>query len=116
MAGRITKTEKVSLDANETIDNILEGTKLENVPSGRNYNVVVLAQASSDDVRHKIEADTDVAVQDSIVGSQDRVPIRPDDLVDTFAVEGGTKLFVQARETGGSAQTYYYKIILIPRR
>lgn len=115
MAGRITKTEKVSLEANETIANALEGTKLENVPSGRNYNVVVLAQASSDDVRHKVEADTDVAIQDSIVGSQDRVPIRPDDLVDIFAVEGGTKLFLELRETGGTAQSYYYKIILIPR-
>lgn len=115
MAGRITKTEKVSLNANQTIQNALEGTKLENVPSGRNYAVIVLAQASSDDVRHKIEADTDVAVQDSIVGSQDRVPVRPDDLVDTFLVEGGTKLFLEVRETGNSAQTYYYKIILIPR-
>lgn len=115
MAGKITKTEKVSLGANETIENALEGTKLENVPSGRNYNVTVLAQASSDDVRHKIEADTDVAVQDSLVGSQGRVPIRPDDLVDVFAVEGGTKLFLQLRETGGTSQTYYYKIILTPR-
>lgn len=115
MAGKITKTEKISLSANEQIPNALQGTKLENVPSQRNYNVLVLAQASDDAVRHKIEADTDVAVQDSIVGSQNRVPIRPDDVVDTFAVEGGTKLFLELNNTSSSAQTYYYKIILSPR-
>lgn len=115
MAGRITKTEKVELAANEQIENVLEGTKLENVPTDRNYNVVVLAQATSLGVRHKIEADTDVAVQDSIVGDAGRVPIRPDDVVDTFAVEGGTKLFLQVNNTEASSQSYLFKITLIPR-
>lgn len=115
MAGKITKTAKVDLSANETKANVLQGTKLENVPSGRNYDVRVYATASSDDVQHTLEADTDVAIQESIVGSQGRVPVKPDDFVDAFAVEGGSKLFLQVSETGGSAQTYYYSITLSPR-
>lgn len=115
MPGKISKTDSVSLSANETNDNALQGTKLENVPTDRNYDVKVFATASSADVRMSMDADTDVAIQDSLVSSQDRVPIVPDDFVESFAVTGGSKLFLELNETGGSSATFYYKIVLIPR-
>lgn len=116
MAGKIVKTDSVSLEGNETIANALEGTKLENVPSDRNYNVNVFATASTADVRMGMDADTDVAIQDSLVSSQDRVPLMPDDFVEAFAVTGGSKLFLELNETAGAEATFYYKIVLTPRR
>lgn len=115
MPGKISKTDSVDLNGNETNPNALEGTKLENVPTDRNYDVTVYATADTADVRMSMDADTDVAIQDSLVSSQGRVPIVPDDFVESFAVTGGSKLFLELNETGGAAATFYYKIVLTPR-
>jgi len=93
---QVVQTIRNEVAANTTEANVLVGTKLENVPTdARAYRVTVLAAASSFDLVHKLEADTDVAVQESVIGDTDRKPVDPDDFVGSFLVTGGTKLFLQ---------------------
>ena len=93
---QIVQTIKTDITADSTIENALVGTKLENVPTdAMAYAVSILASADSFDVTHKVEADTDVAVQSSIIGDTLRKPVDPDDFVGQFMVSGGTKLFLE---------------------
>lgn len=113
--GKVIATQSVDLDAGETIQNALAGTKLENVPTDANYRLVLLASATSLDVEHSLSVDTDEAVQPSIVGDNGRKPIEPDDIVDVFKVEGGSKLYYTVSNNDGStAHTLYYTLKMIP--
>jgi hypothetical protein len=111
---QVVQTIRVNPAANTTLPNILQDTKLENVPTDDNYMVEVFATADSFDVTHKLEADTDVLIQPSIVGDTDRNPIDPDDFVGSFAVTGGSKLFLEISNAAGTAQQYNVKIFLTP--
>lgn len=111
---QVVQTIRVNIDAETTEANVLKNTKLENVPTDDNYRVSVLAAASSFDVTHKLEADTDVLIQDSIVGSTDRKPLDPDDFVGEFMITGGSKLFLQVSNTDTAAQDYTVTIFLTP--
>jgi len=111
---QVVQTIRQNVGAGATLQNILQDTKLENVPTDDNYRVDVFSSASSFDVEHKLEADTDVLIQPSIVGDTDRNPIDPDDFVGSFAVTGGSKLFLQVSNSGGSAEDYNVKIFLTP--
>jgi hypothetical protein len=111
----VNQTLRENIAANTTEENILVGTKLENVPTDDNYRVTILAAASSFDVQHKVEADTDVLVQPSIVGDTDRKPIEPDDFVGEFDVTGGSKLFLEVVNNDASnPQDYTVTITLTP--
>lgn len=111
---QVVQTIRVAPGAGATLANILQDTKLENVPTDDNYRVDVFASASSFDVTHKLEADTDVLIQPSIVGDVDRNPIDPDDFVGSFAVTGGSKLFLEVQNAGGAAESYNVKVFLTP--
>lgn len=100
---QVTQTIRNEVAADTTEQNVLVGTKLENVPTdAQAYRVTVLAAADSFDLLHKLEADTDVAVQESVIGATDRKPVDPDDFVGEFLVSGGTKLFLQLTNTDGA--------------
>jgi len=111
---QVVQTIRVNVDADKTLPNVLQDTKLENVPTDDNYRLTVLSAASSFDVKHKLEADTDVLIQDSVVGDTDRKPLDPDDFVGEFMITGGSKLFLQVANGSGTAQDYTVTIFLTP--
>ncbi len=111
---KVTQTIRTDIGANSVDDNILENTKVHNVPTDDDYAVTILATADSFNVEHKLEADTDVLVQQSPIGNDDRRPINPDDHIGTWAVTGGSKLFLRVEETGGAAQKATHTVILTP--
>lgn len=113
---RIAQTFKIELSANESRQNILEGTRLSQAPNDANYDLILYATASSDDVQHELGVDNDTPVREGPVSAQDRVPIVPDDRVEAVAIEGGSQLFLKANNTDSSAQTYYARVELRPRR
>lgn len=99
---QVNQTVRTSLAAGESRDNVFQGTKLENVPTDGNYAVTVFATADSFEVEHELEADTDVLIQQGIVGDVDRRPIDPDDFLGQWAVSGGTKLFLRVVNNDGT--------------
>lgn len=111
---QVVQTIRRNIATTSTLANILQDTKLENVPTDDNYRVTVLAAASSFDVTHKLEADTDVLIQESVVGATDRKPVDPDDFVGEFMVTGGSKLFLQLSNSGAAAEDYTVTIFLTP--
>lgn len=111
---QVVQTIRATVPAESTLSNVLENTKLENVPTDANYRVSILATASSFDVQHKVEADTDVLVQESIVGDTERKPLDPDDFVGEFLVTGGSKLFLQVSNGTAGDETYIVTIYLTP--
>lgn len=112
---QVTQTVRTNIASNTTEDNVLENTKLENVPTDDAYMVTVLATASSFDVEHKLEADTDVLIQPSIVGDTDRRPQDPEDFIGEYAVTGGSKLFLEVTNNDASnPQDHTVTIVLTP--
>lgn len=111
---KITLTASVSVAANSTNDNVLQNTKVENVPVDDNYRVTFLATGSATGLLHTFEADTDIAVQESIAGAQNRVPLHPDDFVDEWDVRGGSKLFLKVENTTAGALTHFHTVVLTP--
>jgi len=112
---QVTQTVRTNVAASTTEENVLENTKLENVPTDDAYMVTVLAAASSFDVTHKLEADTDVLIQPSVVGDTDRRPQDPEDFIGEFAVTGGSKLFLEVTNADSStAQDHTVTIVLTP--
>jgi len=109
---QVNQTVRTSLSADETIDNVFQGTKLENVPTDGNYLVKLWATADSFDVLHELEADTDVLIQEGIVGNTDRRPQDPEDFLGAWAVTGGSKLFLRVKETGSSAAVHTARVEL----
>lgn len=102
----VVQTFVTNLTSGQTVQNALQGTKLENVPTdAQAYQVTVLATADDFAVEHILEADTDVAIQRSTIGNQSTLqrPKDPDDYVTSFLVSGGTKLYLEIDNTDGAA-------------
>jgi hypothetical protein len=111
----VNQTVRTNVAASTTEANVFEGTKLENVPTDANYLVRVFATASSFDVEHEIEADTDVLIQQGIVGDTDRRPQDPEDFLGEFPVTGGSKLFCKVvNNDGTNAQDHTIRVELVP--
>ena len=111
---QVNQTVRTTVAAGATEDNVLQGTKLENVPTDANYMVRLFATADSFDVKHELSADTDILVQKSIVGNDDRRPQDPEDFIGEWAVTGGSKLFLEVENGGGSSQIHTARIVLTP--
>jgi len=111
---QVNQTVRTTVAANSTEDNVLQGTKLENVPTDANYLVRLFATADAFDIEHELEADTDVLVQQSIVGDTDRRPQDPEDFLGEWPVTGGSKLFLKVVNNAGTAQVHTARIELIP--
>lgn len=110
----IVQTIFTDLDINETIENALVGSKIENVPTDADYQVDVYATADFFGVEHQIEADVDIAVQRGVVGNTLRKPNLEDDYVASFVVTGGSKLFLRLFETDGVASQTIHTFRLTP--
>lgn len=111
---KVNQIVRTELTANQSVDNVFAGSKLENVPTDANYLVRAWAVADSFNVEMQIEADTDVLFQRSIVGDTLRRPQDPEDFIGEWGVTGGSKLFCKVDETGGTAQEHIIKVELIP--
>jgi hypothetical protein len=108
-------TRRISLSANQTVSNILGDTRLETVPKrGRGYEVSIYATASTADVEHDAFADSDNFIERGVVSAQNRVPLKDRDRVATVRVTPGTKLQINAIETGGAAATYFLTVTADP--
>lgn len=92
---QVNQTVRTEVAADTTLDNVLAGTKLENVPTDSNYLVKVWGTADSFEIEHELEADTDVLIQPGIVGDTDRRPQDPEDFLGQWPVTGGSKLFLK---------------------
>jgi len=111
---QVNQTVRTTVAANSTEDNVLQGTKLENVPTDANYLVRLFATADSFDIEHELEADTDVLVQQGIVGDTDRRPQDPEDFLGEWPVTGGSKLFLKVINGAGTSQVHTARIELVP--
>jgi len=108
------QTVSVSVAATTTEPNILKDSRVENVPADDAYQVEVLATASQAGAKLTFDADNDTAIEESELSAQNRVPITPDDFIDSFIVAGGSKLFAEVNNTAGSATTIFMTIRLTP--
>ena len=92
-----------NLTASTKTANILSGDINEFVPVRAMVSVYAITSASG--VRMTVLAGSDVAVDDKEIGSIGTSLIMPDNLVDQFAVSGGTRLAITLRETAAAATT-----------
>lgn len=112
MPKKIVLTSSYAMTAATPVDNVLTGTKVENIPNDDNYRVRLSATSSVADTKHQLDADTDSLLQSSLASSQNRVPLVPDDYVGSWDVKGGSKLFLSLDPA--STGTYFFTIELIP--
>jgi ABC-type uncharacterized transport system involved in gliding motility auxiliary subunit len=115
----ITLAESVSIPANSTNPNVVANTKIENIPNDGLYQVELYATGSASGLRHQVDADTDIAVQESALGAgnvqvQATSPEQSEYFIDSFVVTGGSKLFVEVTNTTAGALTYFYAVRLTP--
>lgn len=108
-------TREVEIAANTTENDILQGTRLENVPRrGRAYRVDMYATATNTGLTHEAFADSDNFVESGAVSSANRVPLKDRDRVASVLVTPGTRLQINATNTTGSAETYFLTISANP--
>jgi hypothetical protein len=112
---KVTESDSVEISAGSSDPNVLDNTRVENVPTDDDYLVRLLSQADDLDVRHTLEVDSQVAVQKSVVGSNGGRPVRPDDIITEVPVEGGSKLYLAVEnQDNNNPHNYIYTVELIP--
>lgn len=108
-------TREISVAANSTETDVLNGTRLENVPRrARAYRVDVYATASATGINHEAFADSDNFIESGAVSAQNRVPLKDRDRTASVLVTPGTRLQINATNTTGSAETYFLTVSANP--
>lgn len=103
-------TEEFDVDANDQENDVLQGTRIARLPANTDHIVEVLATGSATGLEHELFVDQDSAIERSLVSSQNRVPLDPDDRVTRFAAEGGSRLQLNVTNTTGSGESYFVTI------
>lgn len=102
----------ISIAANTTDQNVLEtlGLRVRTVPQSKALVAIQLfATGSATGLQHAFFVGNDNPIETSVVNAQNRVPVVPDDAVNTETIEavGGEQLQLQVTNTTGGALTYF---------
>ena len=102
-----TITDDVSISANSTERDLLQGTILKQLGPG--IWRITLKAASGDGIEHTLKVDSDLAVDGATVFPA--TPLTPsEDTVFRGAAEGGSNLLLSATNTSGTSANYQYQL------
>ena len=110
----LTVTDSVSVAANSTDQNVLQtnGNRVRTIPAQFGIVRITLYQTgSATGLQSSLFNGNDNPIENSVVNTQNRVPVVPDDLVtsDIYG-RGGEQLQLQATNTTAGALTYFYRL------
>ena len=106
-------TDSFDIPANATVKDVLQGTRIENVPKqAQVYGIEVYATSSATGIKHELFVDSQNAIERSLVSAANRVPeVDKDGVLGAF-VRGGSRLQLNVTNTTGTSQTYFLKLSL----
>jgi len=104
--------DNVVVGANATSANVLAGQLYEFLPS--NAKVALFATGSAAGLRTTLNIGGEQIVDDTGIGTQNRSPIVPDDLVATDGGRRGERLILRFRNTTAGALTAFYMVQINP--
>lgn len=93
-------------------DSVLTNTRLENLPPNQLVQVAIYATGSATGLRATAFVGTQGGqpIEDSAVSAQNRIPIKPDDLLVSFTARGNQKLQLNAQNTTAGALTFFFRV------
>lgn len=103
-------TDEVTVGANATETDVLQGSRIARLPANTDHIVEIFATGSATGLEHELFVDQDAAIERSRVGSQNRVPVVPDDLVTRFAAEGGSRMQLNVTNTTAGSLSYFVTV------
>ena len=102
----------VSIAAGATNTNVLAGSVFEYLPY--NAQVEIGLQGSATGLQVTVTSGSDVLMEESPPGLQNRMPLYPDDYLVPDVAGGGERLVIKARNTSGGALTLFYAVRVAP--
>lgn len=108
-------TDSISIAANVTNQNVLQtiGARIRTIEQGSGVvGIELLDTASAIGLERAFYVGSQNPVETSIVGLQNRIPLFPDDAVnsDPIVAFGGEQLQLQVINTTGGALTYFFTL------
>lgn len=96
-------TDRRSLAAGQTADNIMDGSQWEFMPFDAYIEIGVVGDAASHEVLMDVYSGQDVLAERNPISSAARFPVYPDDFTLTDYIAAGERLKIRANNTGAGA-------------
>ena len=103
-----TMQNSVSVAANAVSANVLAGELYEFLPG--NAQVILSCTGSAAGLNTTLLAGGVTLINDQAIGSQNRFPVIPDDIITQEVVPGGARLLLTFRNTTGGALTAFWRV------
>lgn len=104
-------SDSISVAANSSERDVLNTTRIKNIPSDVALAAVTLMlTASQAGAFAEFFIGNDSVVERSAISAQNRVPIVPDDLVTVEEATGGEELQLNFENTAGTSTTVFYTV------
>jgi hypothetical protein len=105
----------VSVAAASVNDNVLQGSQFEFMPYNGRLDFGLNGDANYSDLRVDVYSGTDVILENAVPGSQNRMPVWPDDFSLTDVARGGERIKVRVRNlNAATARTLFYSVRITP--
>lgn len=102
----------VSVAANATNDNVLQGSQFEFLPYNAFLEFGLVASATG--LVADVYSGSDTVAESFALSTQNRFPVYPDDFPLNDVAAGGERIKVRIRNTTGGALTAFYSVRITP--